>query len=65
MSTWEQKVEPADKRFQYLSIAAEPYESVAFTIQRVGISTGEKESYGLIGTVSAFILYIFEQMLAV
>lgn len=33
MSTWEQKIEQADKRFQYLIIAAEPYESVAFKIQ--------------------------------
>jgi len=33
MSTWEQKVEAADKRFQYLIVAAEPYESVAFKIQ--------------------------------
>jgi splicing factor 3A subunit 2 len=33
MSTWEQKVESADKRFQYLIVTAEPYESVAFKIQ--------------------------------
>jgi len=33
MSTWEQKVEQPDKRFQYLIVAAEPYESVAFKIQ--------------------------------
>src|ERR1700738_302290 len=33
MSTWEQQIEQADKRFQYLIIAAEPYESVAFKIQ--------------------------------
>lgn len=43
MSAFEQKVEaPADQRFQYLVIAAEPYESCAFKIdakeidQRVG-----------------------------
>jgi splicing factor 3A subunit 2 len=33
MSTWESIVEPADKRFQYLICAAEPYESVAFKIE--------------------------------
>jgi splicing factor 3A subunit 2 len=33
MSTWEQKVETPDKRFQYLIVAAEPYESVSFKIQ--------------------------------
>ena len=33
MSTWEQKIESADKRFQYLIVAAEPYESVAFKVQ--------------------------------
>jgi len=32
MSAWEQKVEQPDKRFQYLVVAAEPYESVAFKI---------------------------------
>jgi len=37
MSTWEQKVERADKRFQYLIFAAEPYESVVFKLGKEGI----------------------------
>jgi len=37
MSTWEQKAERVDKRFQYLIFAAEPYESVAFKLGKVGI----------------------------
>ena len=37
MSTWEQKVEAHDKRFQYLVVAAEPYESVAFKLQSLEV----------------------------
>jgi splicing factor 3A subunit 2 len=33
MSTFEQKVEPADKSYQYLLVAAEPYEICAFKIE--------------------------------
>ena len=32
MSAYEQKVEPWDKAYQYLLVAAEPYETVAFKI---------------------------------
>jgi len=32
MSAFEQRIEPADKNFQYLLFAAEPYETVAFKI---------------------------------
>jgi len=32
MSSFEQKIEPPDKKFQYLLFAAEPYEIVAFKI---------------------------------
>lgn len=33
MSSFEQKQEPADRAFQYLVVAAEPYETIAFKIQ--------------------------------
>eukprot|EP01120_Amphizonella_sp_Union-15-10_P004316 TRINITY_DN14946_c0_g1_i1.p1 TRINITY_DN14946_c0_g1~~TRINITY_DN14946_c0_g1_i1.p1 ORF type:complete len:258 (-),score=62.09 TRINITY_DN14946_c0_g1_i1:40-813(-) len=32
MSAFEQRIEPVDKNFQYLLIAAEPYETIAFKI---------------------------------
>jgi splicing factor 3A subunit 2 len=41
MSTWEQKIEQADKRFQYLIIAAEPYDSVGFRIQSCEVDRRE------------------------
>ena len=46
MSAWEQRVEqPSDKRIQYLIIAAEPYESVAFKVQSRKIDTREGQMY--------------------
>lgn len=33
MSAYEQKIEPPDKKWQYLLIAAEPYETVAFKVR--------------------------------
>lgn len=38
MSSYEQKVEPWDKRYQYVLFAAEPYETVAF--RRVPLARG-------------------------
>ena len=32
MSAYEQRVEPPDKKWQYLLIAAEPYETIAFKV---------------------------------
>ena len=32
MAAYEQKVEPPDKRWQYLLFAAEPYETIAFKV---------------------------------
>ncbi|KAH8025406.1 hypothetical protein HPB51_007718 [Rhipicephalus microplus] len=32
MSAYEQKVEPPDKKWQYLLFAAEPYETIAFKV---------------------------------
>ncbi|KAL2315441.1 Pre-mRNA-splicing factor sap62 [Schizosaccharomyces pombe] len=34
MSAYEQRVEAPDRKFQYLVVAAEPYESIAFKIDR-------------------------------
>ncbi|SNX83693.1 related to PRP11 - pre-mRNA splicing factor [Melanopsichium pennsylvanicum] len=33
MGAFEQKVEPADRNYQYLVVAAEPYETIAFKLQ--------------------------------
>jgi len=33
MSAYEQKMEPPDKRWQYLLFAAEPYETIAFKVR--------------------------------
>jgi len=32
MAAYEQKIEPPDKRWQYLLFAAEPYETIAFKV---------------------------------
>ena len=32
MSAYEQKIEPPDKKWQYLLFAAEPYETIAFKV---------------------------------
>ena len=37
MSSYEQKVEPWDKRFQYFLVAAEPYETIAFKIPNIEV----------------------------
>ena len=34
MAAYEQKVEPPDKRWQYLLFAAEPYETIAFKVNK-------------------------------
>jgi splicing factor 3A subunit 2 len=33
MSAYEQKVEPPDRKWQYLLFAAEPYETIAFKVR--------------------------------
>ncbi len=37
MSSYEQKVEPVDDKYQYLLCAAEPYETIAFKIPNMEI----------------------------
>lgn len=32
MSAYEQRIEPPDRRWQYLLMAAEPYETIAFKV---------------------------------
>lgn len=34
MSAYEQRIEPPDRRWQYLLMAAEPYETIAFKVGR-------------------------------
>jgi splicing factor 3A subunit 2 len=41
MSTFEQKVEPADKNYQYVLFACEPYETVAFKIPNLPVDKRE------------------------
>ncbi|KAJ3204403.1 hypothetical protein HDU83_003827 [Entophlyctis luteolus] len=41
MSAFEQRVEPAQRQFQYLIIAAAPYESIAFKVQSKEIDRAE------------------------
>jgi splicing factor 3A subunit 2 len=45
MSSFEQKVEPADKNYQYLLFACEPYETVAFKIPNKPIDKSEGRFY--------------------
>eukprot|EP00164_Ancoracysta_twista_P006784 GFYU01009514.1.p1 GENE.GFYU01009514.1~~GFYU01009514.1.p1 ORF type:complete len:252 (+),score=53.15 GFYU01009514.1:97-852(+) len=41
MSTFEQKIEPVDKAWQYILFAAEPYETIAFKVPNVEIDRSE------------------------
>lgn len=34
MSAYEQRIEPPDRRWQYLLFAAEPYETIAFKVRK-------------------------------
>ena len=43
MSSYEQKVEPWDKRYQYILFAAEPYETIAFKVPNAEV---DKSSSG-------------------
>ena len=45
MSSYEQKVEAADPAFQYLLMAAEPYETIAFKIPNLEIDKGDNKYY--------------------
>ena len=41
MSSYEQKVEPSDEKYQYLLFAADPYETIAFKIPNIEIDFTE------------------------
>jgi splicing factor 3A subunit 2 len=43
MSAYEQRIEPPDKQWQYLLIAAEPYETISFKIPSREIDKGESK----------------------
>ena len=45
MSAYEQKVEPWDKAYQYLLIAAEPYETVAFKIPNAEVEKRDADDF--------------------
>ncbi|KRZ90441.1 Splicing factor 3A subunit 2 [Trichinella sp. T8] len=47
MSAYEQKIEPPDKRWQYLLFAAEPYETIAFKIPSREVDKGEGKFWTL------------------
>ncbi|KAL5267631.1 hypothetical protein ACHWQZ_G004615 [Mnemiopsis leidyi] len=45
MSAYEQRIEPPDKKWQYLLFAAEPYETIAFKIPSREVDKGEKKMW--------------------
>lgn len=38
MSAYEQRIEPPDRRWQYLLMAAEPYETIAFKVSSCSLT---------------------------
>ena len=48
MSAYEQKVEPPDADFQYLLVAAEPYETIAFKVPNLEIEQTGAEALRLL-----------------
>ena len=47
MSAYEQKIQPPDKRWQYILFAAEPYETIAFKIPAREIDRAEDKYWAL------------------
>ena len=43
MSAYEQRTEAADKKYQYLLFAAEPYEVIAFKIPNMEVDKAEAD----------------------
>ena len=41
MAAYEQKVEPPDRKWQYLMFAVEPYETIAFKVNAAGRAVPE------------------------
>jgi len=46
MSAWEQKREPPNRAYQYLIVAAEPYETIAFRIPSREIEDESEDETG-------------------
>lgn len=47
MSAYEQKIQPPDKRWQYLLFAAEPYETIAFKLPSREVDKNEDKFWTL------------------
>eukprot|EP00116_Pleurobrachia_bachei_P006147 sb/3466409/ len=45
MSAYEQRIEPPDKKWQYLLFSAEPYETIAFKIPSREVDKGERKMW--------------------
>jgi splicing factor 3A subunit 2 len=61
MSSYEQRVEPPSKFFQYLLVAGEPYETIAFKIQSLEVdrTEGKLWSYWDPDTKQYFLQFFF------
>ena len=47
MSAYEQKIEPPDRKWQYLLFAAEPYETIAFKVPSREVDKSETKFWSL------------------
>ncbi|XP_037070230.1 splicing factor 3A subunit 2-like [Pollicipes pollicipes] len=47
MSAYEQKIEPPDRKWQYLLFAAEPYETIAFKVPSREVEKSEEKFWTL------------------
>ncbi|CXI63508.1 splicing factor 3A subunit 2, putative [Plasmodium berghei] len=61
MSSFEQKIEPADKKYQYLLFAAEPYETIAFKIPNLDIDENDDFYYKWFEKKKIFVMQIHFQ----
>ncbi|KJP88108.1 hypothetical protein AK88_02222 [Plasmodium fragile] len=61
MSSFEQKIEPPDKKYQYLLFAAEPYETVAFKIPNWDIDETQDFYYKWFEKKKIFVMQIHFQ----
>lgn len=48
MAAYEQKVEPPDRKWQYLLFAAEPYETIAFKVRQMNFNIVISYTYHLL-----------------
>ncbi|KAJ3353404.1 Splicing factor 3A subunit 2 [Kappamyces sp. JEL0680] len=62
MSSYEQRIEPPSKFFQYLLVAGEPYETIAFKVQSLEVdrSEGKLWSYWDPDTKQYFLQFFFK-----